>query len=341
MPYKVAVVDDDSVNLRFVRRILIENKMDVFPLNSGKALLEYMKVNTADIILLDIMMPEMDGIETLKRLRKFERENALVETPVIFLTGKDNEDDETRGLEMGAMDFIRKPFAPKILMLRVMHCVELVKLQNDLAHEVELKTQSYQNLSLQIVETLAETIEAKDLYTKGHSRRVALYSLELAKRFGFDKETRDRIFIMGLLHDVGKIGIPDQIINKEGRLSDEEYAIIKTHPGKGAKILEAVEEMPELSVGAHWHHERYDGKGYPDGLSGVSIPIEARIIAVADAYDAMSSRRSYRSTLSQEVVRAEIEKGKGTQFDPVFADIMLQMIDEDTEYTMREIKEQL
>lgn len=337
MSYRVAVVDDDSVNLRFVRKILIESNMEVVPLNSGKALLEYMKSRTADIILLDIMMPEMDGLETLHRLRVYESENGLVETPVIFLTGKDNEDDETRGLEMGAMDFIRKPFAPKILTLRVMHNVELVRLQNDLAKEVEEKTQSYQNLSLQIVETLAETIEAKDRYTRGHSKRVAKYSLAIAKRYGFDKKTRDSIFIMGLLHDVGKIGVPDQIINKEGRLTDEEYAIIKTHPEMGAKILEAVEEMPELSVGAHWHHERYDGKGYPDGLSGVKIPIEARIIAVADAYDAMSSRRSYRNSLSQEVVRSEIEKGRGTQFDPVFADIMLQMIDEDKDYTMREI----
>ena len=141
---------------------------------------------------------------------------------------------------------------------------------------------------------------------------------------------------MGLLHDVGKIGVPDAVINKPSKLTDEEYEIIKNHSVRGARILENIKEMPSLATGARWHHERYGGGGYPDGLIGNDIQEEARIIAVADAYDAMSSRRSYRDILPQKVVRGEIEKGKGTQFDPKFADIMLNMIDEDTEYKMRE-----
>ena len=142
--------------------------------------------------------------------------------------------------------------------------------------------------------------------------------------------------MMGLLHDVGKIGVPDAVINKPAKLTDEEFAMIKNHPAMGSRILKNIKEMPALATGARWHHEKYGGGGYPDGLSGNDIPEEARIIAVADAYDAMSSRRSYRDVLPQEVVRGEIEKGKGTQFDPKFADIMLSMIDEDTEYTMKE-----
>lgn len=142
--------------------------------------------------------------------------------------------------------------------------------------------------------------------------------------------------MMGLLHDVGKIGIPDGIINKTVRLTDEEYSIIRKHPIMGEKILMNITEFPKLRIGARWHHERYDGKGYPDGLTGEEIPMEARMIAVADAYDAMSSRRSYREVLPQEKVRQEIQNGKGTQFDPVFAEIMLSMIDEDTDYQMRE-----
>ena len=137
-------------------------------------------------------------------------------------------------------------------------------------------------------------------------------------------------------HDIGKIGIPDGIINKTTRLTDEEYQIIKTHPIIGADILQNISELPELVLGARWHHERYDGKGYPDGLKGSEIPEMSRIIGVADAYDAMTSNRSYRDVLPQSVVRKEIEKGKGSQFDPVFADMMLQLIDEDTEYLMRE-----
>jgi putative two-component system response regulator len=143
--------------------------------------------------------------------------------------------------------------------------------------------------------------------------------------------------MMGLLHDVGKIGVPDAVINKPGRLTEEEFAMIKTHPATGARILEKIREMPGLAVGARWHHERIDGRGYPDGLKGDEIPLEARIIAVADAYDAMTSNRSYRDVMPQEKVRGQIENGLGTQFDPAFGKVMLQMIDEDTQYRMREV----
>ncbi len=142
--------------------------------------------------------------------------------------------------------------------------------------------------------------------------------------------------MMGLLHDVGKIGIPDSIINKPGKLTDEEYDVIKRHPVIGSQILKNINEMPKLSIGARWHHERYDGTGYPDGLAGEEIPEEARIIAVADSYDAMSSNRSYHGIFPQSKIREEIVFGSGTQFDPRFADIMLKMIDEDEKYTMRE-----
>ncbi|MBR1650176.1 MAG: HD-GYP domain-containing protein [Lachnospiraceae bacterium] len=148
----------------------------------------------------------------------------------------------------------------------------------------------------------------------------------MAKRYGYSPERQEEIYMMGLLHDVGKIGIPDEIINKPGRLSDEEFAIIKEHPEKGAKILSNVPEMPMLATGARWHHERYDGSGYPDGLKGDEIPEEARIIAVADAYDAMTSSRSYREKMPVENVISELKKGMGTQFDERFAKIMLEMI---------------
>jgi len=150
-----------------------------------------------------------------------------------------------------------------------------------------------------------------------------------------DSECRD-IYLTGLLHDVGKIGIPDNIINKDGRLTDEEFAVIKTHPAIGAGILKKINIAPFISIGAHYHHERYDGKGYPEGLKGEDIPEIARIIAVADAYDAMTSKRSYRDALPQEVVRSEIEKGKGTQFDPKFAEIMLGLMDRDTDYQLKQ-----
>ena len=331
----VVVVDDDIMNLKMAGHILSKNNMRVTALKSGQALLDYIKENeTPDLILLDINMPEMDGFETLKKLR--EQEAGQEEIPVIFLTANDDENSETRGLSLGAMDFIKKPFVPEVLTLRVRHIIDLIRLQRNLSQEVEKKTEENEKLFMHVVHSLADAIDAKDTYTNGHSGRVAKYSKEIARRYGYSEKAQGDIYMMGLLHDVGKIGVPDAVINKPAKLTDEEFAMIKNHPAMGSRILKNIKEMPALATGARWHHEKYGGGGYPDGLSGNDIPEEARIIAVADAYDAMSSRRSYRDVLPQEVVRGEIEKGKGTQFDPKFADIMLSMIDEDTEYTMKE-----
>lgn len=194
-----------------------------------------------------------------------------------------------------------------------------------------------EEMNIQVVKSLATAIDAKDKYTNGHSSRVAVYAKNIAIRAGYSKEKQDEIYMIGLLHDVGKIGVPDEVINKTSSLTEEEFELIREHPKIGYEILKSIKECENLSVGARWHHERYDGRGYPDGLAGEKIPEEARIIAVADAYDAMTSRRSYRTIMAQETVKAEIEKGMGTQFDPKFASLMLQMIEEDTEYTMREI----
>ena len=331
----VVVVDDDIMNLKMAGRILSTNNMRVTALKSGQALLDYIKENeTPDLILLDINMPGMDGFETLKKLR--EQEAGQEEIPVIFLTANEDENSETKGLSLGAMDFIKKPFVPEVLTLRVRHIIDLIRLQRNLSQEVEKKTEENEKLFMHVVHSLADAIDAKDTYTNGHSGRVAKYSKEIARRYGYSEKAQGDIYMMGLLHDVGKIGVPDAVINKPAKLTDEEFAMIKNHPAMGSRILKNIKEMPALATGARWHHEKYGGGGYPDGLSGNDIPEEARIIAVADAYDAMSSRRSYRDVLPQEVVRGEIEKGKGTQFDPKFADIMLSMIDEDTEYTMKE-----
>ena len=191
-------------------------------------------------------------------------------------------------------------------------------------------------LNMEVVSALAEAIDAKDTYTNGHSSRVARYTRMIAEQLGYSEGEQNELYMMGLLHDVGKIGVPDSVINKQGKLTDEEYEMIKAHPVIGGKILESIKENPRLSIGARWHHERFDGTGYPDGLAGAEIPEEARIIAVADAYDAMTSTRSYRGVMPQAKVREEIAKGIGTQFDPLFAGIMLGLIDHDENYTMHE-----
>ena len=193
-----------------------------------------------------------------------------------------------------------------------------------------------EEMNVQMVRALASAIDAKDKYINGHSTRVAEYSRMIAARAGYPKPEQDEIYMMALLHDVGKIGVPDKVINKRETLTEDEFKLIRKHPVIGDSILGSIKERPDLGIGARWHHERYDGKGYPDGKAGEDIPEEARIIAVADAYDAMTSRRSYRDVLPQDDVYAEIEKGIGTQFDPKFARIMLSIIDEDLDYSLRE-----
>ena len=199
---------------------------------------------------------------------------------------------------------------------------------NQMADRLQELFASKEKFSKEVIETLVGTIDAKDKYTNGHSLRVARYSWEIAQRLGKSQEEQDNIYYAGLLHDIGKIGVPDEIINKTSRLNDDEYSIIKTHPELGYELLKNLSEIKDIAVGAYGHHERYDGKGYPRGLKGDENPETARIISVADAYDAMTSNRSYRSAMTQEKVRSELEKGIGTQFDPEFAKIMLEIDEE-------------
>ena len=212
------------------------------------------------------------------------------------------------------------------------------------ANQMEIKflkteQKNIHRLFEQTAEALASAIDAKDPYTRGHSTRVADYSERIARLAGKTDKECEEIYFAALLHDVGKIGIPNAIINKDSALSDEEYEMIRQHPVIGNRILSSISQMPFLSVGAHYHHERYDGKGYPDRLKGEDIPEIARIIAVADTYDAMTSKRSYRDPIPQQKVREEMVKGLGQQFDPKFGQIMLQLIDQDINYEMQEIEE--
>lgn len=191
-------------------------------------------------------------------------------------------------------------------------------------------------MNQKIIRALVRTIDAKDRYTNGHSLRVAEYSREIARRMKKSEKEQEHVYYAGLLHDVGKIRVPGNVINKPGKLTDEEYEQIKVHPVTSYHILKDIYDDKQIALGAKFHHERYDGKGYPNGLKGENIPEIARIIGVADTYDAMASNRSYRKALPQDIIRSEIEKGKGTQFDPKIADIMIQMIDEDESYTLKE-----
>lgn len=334
----ILAVDDDEMSLLAIET-LFGIRYDVRCVSSGPKALAELEKEKPSLVLLDLRMPDMDGLEVLERIRDIEGCENL---PVVFLTADNDADTEAKLIAAGAMDFLSKPMVMQVAMQRIRRILELKHLQDSLHDEVDRKTRAFResnqriiNLSLQIIHALSSAIDAKETYTDGHSARVAAYARELARRLGKPETKVKTIYNIALLHDIGTIGIPTTIINKPGKLTDEEYNIVKSHSMKGYEILKTISEMPELATGARWHHERYDGKGYPDGKAGEDIPEIARIICVADCYDAMSSDRVYRKALPQHMVREEIERNKGTQFDPAIAEVMLQMIDEDKEYKMR------
>lgn len=335
----VLVVDGSETDCQKLHQIL-EPRVQMKKVKSASEALPALERGHVDLILLSSQLPDMNGFEFLRKLR---RETRFKELPVIIMTHEQSQKAEAAVVMAGGFDIIRKPFVPIIVVKKVEQVLELEYLHRNLKEEVHRQTKlaeerlaSSERLFEETVMALAKTIDAKDAYTRGHSQRVARYARHIAYKLGWLEEEQRRIYFMGLLHDIGKIGVPEAIINKTARLTDEEYNKIKQHTVIGSEILELVAEFPELSIGARSHHERYDGKGYPDGFAGSQIPVYARVIAVADAYDAMTSKRSYRDVLPQDVVRSEIAKGRGSQFDPQFADVMLQIIDEDEEYILHE-----
>ena len=330
----VIIADDDPEERDGMAEILNHLDCRVTCVSSGQEVLDLIGKNLPSLLLLDSEMPGMDGFETMRRMRR-----KMVpghEVPVIFLVHDNIEEEEKKAFSLGAMECIQKPVIPEVLAARVRHTIELVQLERNVSTTVERKTRENGDISMQVLHTLADAIDAKNLYSSGHSARVAEYAKKIAEKAGLSLQKQDEIYLMGLLHDVGKIAVPDHIINKPDKLTDEEYELIKTHSRTGSQILKNIEGKPMLEKVARWHHERYDGTGYPDGLKGESIPEQARIVAVADAYDAMTSPRSYRPAKSQEEVRHELRAGREGQFDPRFADIMLELMEEDKNFDMRE-----
>jgi len=331
MKKTILVIDDSGAVLRNMKENL-EKSYNVFLANSGELGIKYLSERTADIIILDIMMPVMDGFETYRHIRNTVNGK---DVPVIFLTGSDDDENELIALEMGAADFAKKGSKPQILINRIERIIALDEYNKHVEKVIATQRNQLEQITLESIMAIASTIDAKDKYTKGHSDRVAEYACRIGERMGLDEKDLEQLHTLGLLHDIGKIGIPDSVLLKDTRLTDEEYAIMKSHTVVGGKILSSIKSIPNIAEGAKYHHERYDGHGYPDGIKGDEIPMAARIISVADAYDAMTSNRVYRAHLSDEVVYNEIVKGRGTQFDPEVADIMLELLDENSDFCIK------
>lgn len=318
----ILIVDDSQFNLAIAQDIL-KKHYRVSTVSSGGEAIEFAKQNRLDMVLMDIEMPGMNGMDTLRYMKL---DNSLGNIPVIFLTGVSDAEVEKQCLDLGAQDFITKPFAPLVMLRRVERVMEFNVLKNKLEEQILHKTKEIESLTIQTITTFANSIDAKDSYTKSHSYNVAQYALRIGRVLGWSELENRNLYYTALLHDIGKIGVPDYILKKADKLTKDEFDIIKKHPKIGERILKDITAVPQLGYGASNHHERYDGTGYPAGKKGNDIPLIGRIICVADAVDAMLSDRAYRPRLSVEETLAELERCSGTQFDPFLVDIMCSIL---------------
>ena len=306
----ILIVDDEPDNLSLLRRTF-RSKYEVLTASNGKEALDVVKErgNEISLIVSDQKMPVMQGTEFLSQVTKM-----YPDIIKMLLTGHSDLEILIDSInECNLFQYIFKPFEPEELLITVQNGIEVY----DLEHNRKKMLQDLKELFYTTIKSIASALDAKDTYTHGHSLRVTMYSLILAQYMtDADEKFKEELETAGLLHDIGKIGISENILCKPGKLTEEEFEIMKTHPGKGKKLLTNIKKLNCVSEWLNSHHERWDGQGYPAGLKGEEIPISARIIAIADTYDAMTSSRSYRKALSHEVARDEIIRCSGTQFDP-------------------------
>lgn len=318
----ILIIDDSAVNLKSAGDVL-KTKFRLAMAKSGNQGLEYLKKERPDLILLDILMPEMDGFETIQKIHE-NPESATI--PVIFLTADDNVNSESEGFRLGAMDFIKKPFDADAMIYRIERILEIDSLRKNLETQVKEKTHQLEQMSLNVITTVSNIVDSKNIFTVGHSGRVALYAEEIAKRLGWDNERTLNLHYAALLHDIGKIGIPEYLLNKKTALNDEEYALNQNHTNIGAEILKDFMVIEGLADGAKYHHSRFDGIGNTDGIKGRSIPETARVIAVADYIDIYKSEKGYRSAYSDDEIIENLKNESNGYFDPEIVNVAIQML---------------
>ena len=313
------VVDDEPRLRQALMRLMRGDGFQCFEAGSGVEALEVLAREPVDLMISDMRMPYMDGLELLRNVR--ERYPTIA---VVMITAVNDVQVAVDCIAMGAMDYLTKPFVLEEVRVRIGQVLEKRRLilenqeyQGHLEERVRAQSERLESLFLASVQSLAEALEVKDPYTRGHSIRVSRYMTVLADVMGLEDEITRTIEMGGHLHDIGKIGVREAVLNKEGPLTREEYEHIMTHPVLGWRILKPLLSDSPIALDiVRSHHERYDGRGVPDGLSGEAIPFAARLCAVADAFDAMMSVRPYRKTMSITDAVDELRTHAGTQFDP-------------------------
>jgi putative two-component system response regulator len=327
----IFVVDDSDTNLSMAEAAL-EDYYRVMTMPSAAKMFVLLEKFIPDLILLDIEMPEIDGFEALKRLKS---QSIWSEIPVIFLTGRIDAEAEVRGFEMGVIDFITKPFSAPVLLNRM-------KTHLDIDGIIRERTSQLRGLQNSIVSVLADMVETRDKGTGGHIERTSIYIKiliqEMKERGVYAEEMRgwdvEKIISSARMHDLGKISITDIIINKPGKLTDNEFEIMKSHAEEGERIIDEIISrtgegnfLLNAKLFAGTHHERWDGKGYPRGLKGIDIPLQGRIMAIVDVYDALVSERPYKKAFSDEEAIEIIMQNSGSHFDPKIAELFYEVKD--------------
>jgi len=332
----IFIVDDNRSNL-IVGKEALSGNYNVFTIISGPQMFKIFDRVVPDLILLDVEMPEMNGYDVLQLLKQ---DIKTAHIPVIFLTGLSSEDTELKGLSMGAVDYITKPFSKPLLLKRIELHLQLTDYHNNLEKMVEIKTREVVELKNAVLKTTAELVERRDSVTGNHIDRTQQYIkilLDASKKYGLYKKEvaafdEKLVLQSSQLHDVGKISLKDSILLKPGKLSPHEFEEMKTHTTFGESIIQSIKDSTTDSdfleyarIFAVTHHEKWDGSGYPKGLKGKAIPLLGRIMAIADVYDALVTLRPYKKAYSHSVAVEIIKDGKGSHFDPALVDLFLKV----------------
>jgi putative two-component system response regulator len=307
-PATVLVADDEPVVRSMLRRGLESAGYRVIEAENGSRAVTLGEEERPDLFILDISMPGTDGVEICRTIKN---DPATHLTPVIHVTGQLDRADRLRALEAGSDEFVTKPFDMEELLIRVRSLLRTKRLTDHLVSDEA------------VLVALSRTVEARDNYTEQHLHRVADRAVTIAQRMGLSEREIDSVRLGGLYHDLGKIAVPDRVLHKPVALDRLEFALVRRHPEAGAEILRPLRAFDGPEAAVLHHHERFDGTGYPYGLRGEDIPLAARIVAVADAFDAMTTDRPYRAALSHDVALQRLEEGRGEQWDPTVVDLFL------------------
>jgi len=331
--FSILIVDDAPKNIQVVANILGDEKYDISYATNGRRALELISENDFDMLLLDVMMPEMDGYEVCRKIKKNNFHNDM---PVIFITAKTDKESLVEAFDAGAQDYITKPFNSAELVVRVETHLKLKAFEDSQQVVIDNALAELNMLNKEIIETQKEVIftmgsigETRSKETGLHVKRVAEYSRQFALLCGLESYEADLIAMASPMHDIGKVGIPDSILNKKGRLTEEEFEVMKTHAQIGYEMLKHSERpiMRTAAIIALGHHEKWDGSGYPQGLAGKDINLYSRITALADVFDALGSDRCYKKAWEDEDIFELLEKQSGKHFDPTLVDMFFGNID--------------